>query len=151
MVKMLDASYANAYKEVLVVLNNLIKEDYEKIPKEYIEFLEANANYDYDFKYDYSKPLNKQELLNETKYILFGLFEKYGATQNQKNKIKIFKDNYNRKLEQEKREKYNPDDIFKKTDANKSLENKENLQMIDAKKLKWYQKIFLKIFKKFKK
>ena len=151
MVKMVNTSYANAYKEVLVVLSNLIEEDYEKIPKEYIEFLEANANSDYDFKYDSSKPFNNQKLLDETKYILFGLFEKYGATQNQKNKIKIFKDNYNRKLEQEKRKKYNPDDIFEKVDVNKSLENKENLQMIDSKKLKWYQKIFLKIFKKFKK
>ena len=33
---MINTSYANAYKEVLIVLNNLIKEDYEKIPKEYI-------------------------------------------------------------------------------------------------------------------
>ena len=34
---MINTNYANAYKEVLIVLNNLIKEDYEKIPKEYIE------------------------------------------------------------------------------------------------------------------
>ena len=118
---MINTSYANAYKEVLIVLNNLIKEDYEKIPKEYIEFLETNANPDYDFKYDSSKAFNEQELLDDTKYILFGLFEKYGATEVQKLKIKAFKSNYNEKLEKEKRDKYNPDDIFKKNNLNKNI------------------------------
>ena len=44
---MVKTNYANAYKEVLIVLNNLTKEDYAKIPKEYIEFLAANCNNDY--------------------------------------------------------------------------------------------------------
>ena len=39
----------NAYKEVLVILDNLIKEDYDKIPKEYIDFLTANCNNNYEF------------------------------------------------------------------------------------------------------
>ena len=46
MSKMINAKYANEYKEVLAVLNNLVKEDYEKIPKEYIEFFETNCNND---------------------------------------------------------------------------------------------------------
>ena len=45
---MIETNYANAYKEVLIVLDNLIKEDYDKIPKEYIEFLTANCNNDYE-------------------------------------------------------------------------------------------------------
>ena len=90
---MVNTSYANAYKEVLIVINNLVKEDYEKIPKEYIEFLEDNCNNDYEFKYDTSKSFDKQELLDDTKYILFGLFEKFGATEIQKAKIKSFKTN----------------------------------------------------------
>lgn len=148
---MINTNYANAYKEVLVVINNLIKEDYEKIPKKYIEFLETNANPDYDFKYDNSKTFEEQELLDDTKYILFGLFEKYGATEVQKSKIKAFKNNYNKKREQEKREGYNPDDIFKKADIDKNLECKENLQVIEYQKPKWYHKIFLNIFKIFRK
>ena len=31
---MVNTSYANAYREVLIVINNLVKEDYEKIPKD---------------------------------------------------------------------------------------------------------------------
>lgn len=56
-------------------------------------------------------------MLDDTKYILFGLFEKFGATELQKEKIKAFRNNYYNQLEQEKSEKYNPNDIFK--DANK--------------------------------
>ena len=91
---MVKTNYANAYKEVLVILNNLIKEDYDKIPKQYIEFLESNCNNEYEFYFDTSKSFEEQELLDETKYILFGLFEKFGATQNQKEKIKAFRNNY---------------------------------------------------------
>lgn len=149
---MINTSYANAYKEVLIVLNNLIKEDYEKIPKEYIEFLETNANPDYDFKYDSSKAFNEQELLDDTKYILFGLFEKYGATEVQKSKIKAFKKNCNEKLEKEKREKYNPNDIFKKNNLNENInETKESVQMVEYKEKRWYEKLFAKILKIFKK
>ena len=36
----------------------------------------------------------EQDLLDDTKYILFGLFEKFGATELQKEKIKAFKNNY---------------------------------------------------------
>lgn len=109
-----NIKYAKAYKEVLVVIHNLIKEDYEKIPKEYVEYLEANCNNDYEFKYNVSKTFAEQDLLDDTKYILFGLFEKFGATDTQKAQIKAFKNNYSYRLEEEKRIKYNPNDIFKK-------------------------------------
>ena len=143
---MINTNYANAYKEVLIVISNLIKEDYEKIPKEYIEFLERNANPDYDFKYDISKAFDEQELLDDTKYILFGLFEKYGATEAQKSKIKALKNNYNEKSEKQKREKYNADKIFKKNNLN---ETQEKVQMVKHKEFKWYQKIFYKILNVF--
>lgn len=154
---MINTNYANAYKEVLIVLSNLIKEDYEKIPKEYIEFLKTNANPDYDFKYDNSKAFNEQELLDDTKYILFGLFEKYGATEVQKSKIKSFKDNYNEKIEKEKREKYNPDNIFNKkqgiiNEMDEETKIKEGtVSIVKYEKTKWYQKIFAKILNIFRK
>ena len=124
---MVKTNYANAYKEVLVILENLIKEDHDKIPKEYIEFLTANYNNDYEFYYDYSKNFEEQELLDDTKYILFGLFEKFGATELQKEKIKAFKKSCYNKQEEEKKVKYNPDNIFK----DKQIVNKnENINLI---------------------
>ena len=71
----------------MVVLDNLVDEDYEKIPNEYINFFKSNANNAYEFKYDYSKSFDEQDLLDDTKYILFGLFEKFWTTEIQKSKI----------------------------------------------------------------
>ncbi len=127
---MIETNYANAYKEVLVILDHLIKEDYNKIPKNYIEFLKSNCNNEYEFYYDNSKTFEEQELLDDTKYLLFGLFEKFGATELQKDTIKDFKNNYYNKLENEKREQYNPDCVFKtvnneKTTNNSLIKNKE--------------------------
>ena len=146
---MVKTNYANAYKEVLVILDNLIKEDYDKIPKEYIEFLTANCNNDYEFYYDNSKTFEEQELLNDTKYILFGLFEKFGATELQKEKIKNFKKNYYNKLEEEKRNLYNSENIFKE----KKVEKNENINLVikENKKENFINKIlkFIKnIFRK---
>lgn len=154
-IKMTNTSYANAYKEVLVVINNLVKQDYEKIPKEYIEFLKKNCNSEYEFKYDISKSFHEQDLLDDTKYILFGLFEKFGATDVQRAKIKAFKTNYNNKLEEQKREQYNPKEIFKskQNDFNKPTQKQqeEKLGIIEYKEQKWYKKIFLIVFKIFRK
>ena len=146
---MVKTNYANAYKEVLVILDNLIKEDYDKIPKEYIEFLKSNCNNEYEFYYDNSKTFEEQELLDDTKYILFGLFEKFGATELQKEKIKNFKKNYYNKLEEEKRNLYNSENIFKE----KKVEKNENINLVikENKKENFINKIlkFIKnIFRK---
>lgn len=144
---MVNVRYANAYKEVLVVINNLVKEDYDKIPKEYIDFLESNCNNDYQFEYDVSQSFNNQKLLDDTKYILFGLFEKFGATEKQKAKIKAFKNNYNNKLEEQKREIYNPDNLFKnKVSKVETVEN--SVAIVEYKKSNfteiknWFKRVF---------
>ena len=147
---MVKTNYANAYKEVLVILDNLIKEDYDKIPKEYIEFLAENCNNDYNFHYDTSKTIEQQELLDDTKYILFGLFEKFGATELQKEKIKAFKNSYYIKKEEEKKEKYNVD-IFQSRNSFKQAHNIEentNKNVVALKERK--ESIIKKIFNKIK-
>ena len=137
---MIGNNYEDAYKEVSVIINNLKKEDYDKIPKKYIDFFCKNANQNYYFKYD---------LLDDTKYILFGLFEEFGATDSQKMMIKNIRIDYNNKLEEEKRKKYNPDDIFKKNVYPNIA--KENMQIVEYNEEKWYQKIIEKILKMFRK
>ena len=144
--KMVNVDYANAYKEVLEVLNNLVKTDYEKIPKEYIKFLKNNCNNDYKFEYDKTKSFKEQVLLEDTKYILFGIFEKFGATEKQKNLIKSFKMNYYNKLEEQKKEKYNTD-IFLKDRNVKDNTNKivQHTELVEVKKSNFLKRIFDKI------
>ena len=63
--------------------------------------------------------------------------------------IKNIRIDYNNKLEEEKRKKYNPDDIFKKNVYPNIA--KENMQIVEYNEEKWYQKIIEKILKMFRK
>lgn len=151
---MVKTNYDKAYKEVLVILNNLRKEDCDKIPEEYIEFLKSNCDNEYQFYYDNSKSFEDQELLDDTKYILFGLFEKFGATELQKEKIKAFKNNYYKKIE-EMKVGFDPDDIFNNRknniDTTISKQRIEEKSLVENKKISWYQKLFSKVLRIFRK
>ena len=111
---MVDIEYANAYTEVLEILKYISIEDYNKIPKSKIELFRTNANKDYIFNYNPNKTLDEQNVSKIAKEIIAILFRDYWATDVQRDKI-MKKQNFDRqKLEEEKREKYNPDDLFKK-------------------------------------
>lgn len=149
---MVDIKYANAYNEVLEILKYIPEEDYNKIPKEKIELFETNANDNYKFNYEPNKTLDEQNVSKIAKGIIAILFRDYWANDNQREKI-IAKQNYDRiKLEEQKREQYNPDELFKKKkiDDVKENENKEEIYNlpIEVKKENFYQRIikFLKNF-----
>ena len=131
--------YANAYSEVLEVLNHMSKEDYDKIPKDMIDMFRTNSNKEYQFRYDVKKEFEEQQISKRAKLILAILFRDYWATPYQKEKI-IAKQNTDRqKREQQKIEKYNPDNTFNK----KNTENEEvsNDLIIEVEKENLYQKI----------
>lgn len=110
---MIDMEYANAYSEVLEILNYISKEDYNKIPKSMIELFNKNNNKNYKFKYNSSKTLDEQNVSKKAKIIIAILFRDYWATEKQREKI-LAKESYDmQKIEQEKIEKYNPVNIFK--------------------------------------
>ena len=110
---MVDIKYANAYSEVLEILKYIPVEDYNKIPKNKIELFKTNANNDYSFKYNPNKTLDEQNVSKTAKAIIAILFRDYWATEIQRKKI-IEKQNYDRmKLEEEKKARYNSDNLFK--------------------------------------
>ena len=49
---MVNVEYANAYSEVLEVLNHIPKSDYDKIPNNMIEVFTRNNNKEYEFNLD---------------------------------------------------------------------------------------------------
>ena len=129
---------AKTYSEVIEVLNNLVEEDYNKIPKEYIDYFNKNSERNHKFKYDSSKSFSEQPISNKAKSILFGLFTEFVADENQKKKINVYLHEYNTRMEQEKRRKYNYKELFK----NEQNENiKENLELVPVKKEKFINKI----------
>lgn len=145
-----NIEYANAYSEVLEVLNHMSKEDYNKIPKDMLEMFQTNCNNEYQFRYDLNKEFEEQGISKRAKLIVAILFRDYWATPYQKEKI-IAKQNYERqKLEQQKFEKYNPERLFENKRQPIIEEVKNISSMIEVKKEKWYQKIFKVIKNLFK-
>lgn len=106
--------YRKAYKEVIEILKYLPKEKVDLIPKEMIEMFKSKQDESYIFEIDSSKSFGEQDLLEETKAILANIFRDYWATSDQRTRI-LAHENYERhQIEKEKREKYNPNEIFKK-------------------------------------
>ena len=151
---MIDTKYANAYSEVLEILKYISKEDYEKIPNSKIELFETNHNKEYVFKYDPNKTLDEQNVSKTAKAIIAILFRDYWATEIQKEKI-INKQNYDRmKLEEEKRTRYNSDNLFKNNEKKvimNDVEKKEELALTEANDIKWYKKVLSFLTKFFRK
>ena len=130
-----NIEYANAYSEVLEILKYIPIKDYNKIPKNIIELFEKNANNEHRFIYNPNKTLDEQNVTKRAKAIIAILFRDYWANKIQREKI-IQKQNYDRiKLNEEKREKYNPDNIFK--ERNRSYETnkrtRENNEIVSYK------------------
>lgn len=151
---MVSVKYANAYSEVLEILKYVSKEDYEKIPNSKIELFETNHNKEYVFKYNPNKTLDEQNVSKTAKAIIAILFRDYWATEIQKEKI-INKQNYDRmKLEEEKRTRYNSDNLFKNNEKKvimNDVEKKEELALTEANDIKWYKKVWSFLIKFFRK
>lgn len=150
----MEDNYNKAYKEVVEILKYVPKESVEKIPKDMREMFEAEQDNTYDFKIDESKEFEEQKLLEETKAILANIFRDYWATPEQREKI-IKKEQYDRqKLEEQKRIKYNPDDIFNKKEVKKiqpQVEENYNINLpVEVKEERFYNKLINFIKKLFR-
>lgn len=144
----MEDNYSKAYKEVIEILKYVPQESVNKIPQTMIDAFNIKMDKDYEFTVDINKSFEEQVLLDETKAIFANIFRDYWATPYQKERIEA-KEKYDRqKAEQEKREEYNPNDIFKKKEIN-TENNKQELNNnlpIEVKKEKFYEKI-IKFFK----
>lgn len=139
---MADNAYSKAYKEVLEIIKYFPEKEYNKIPKEKIEYYRDNMDKDYEFTIDPTKDLYKQNISREANAIIVSLYLDYFATKEQKQKIKEILELNERKQEIEKREKYNPNDVFKK-------ENIKADPLAEETALVNYKESFFERFKKF--
>lgn len=107
-------NYKRAYTEVVEILSHLSREEYDKIPKEKIDYYKENMDTEYVYHIDSQKTLNEQNISTEANAILVTLFRDYFATEVQKETLKKLLNKNQEVLEQEKKEKYSIDNIFKK-------------------------------------
>lgn len=148
---MQNLRYRNAYKEVLEIIKYLPQKDFNKIPKEKIEYFKRNQNINHEFNFDISIPLENQNISRETNAIILNLFNDYFISDNQKEKlINILKSN-EIKYQEKQKEKYNPDNIFNNSELindeeqdSKKLPVSINKKGIFAKIIEYLKKFLLK-------
>lgn len=165
-------NYNNACTEVYAILNDLVEDDYNKIPSEVITAIKENRNTDYVFELDYDIDLKDNILLKETRAILFNLYRDYLTTPEQREKIVKMQNEERQKIEIKKQEKYDSNSIFDKekqlnstyeqekqdneviVNSNEIIENKtienETTALTEVKKESFITKLFNKIKKLFK-
>ncbi len=127
-----DNRYAKAYTEVLEIISHFPKEEYAKIPVEKIAFYKHHMDKNYIFTINPEMDLAAQLISPEANAIIVNLFTDYFATEEEKLRIKEILDWNQKKEEENKRKKYNPDDIFKKLNKHtitqiKTVENENAL------------------------
>ena len=123
---MISENYRNAFQEVYIILENLRKEDYDKISNKTIEALKENKNNDYFFELENGIELKNQNLMPETRAILFNLFYDYYADEKQKAIIQDIWNAQNRKEDLEKQGKFDVD-VFKNENNKNDLSNSNAL------------------------
>lgn len=150
---MVTKELSEAAVEFNCILDNSSQEIIDKIPQKFIKFMRDIASTTYEFNYDKSKKLNEQDIKLETRGLISLVYQDYICSENEKKDYILKCKNYEIKKEEELREKYNPDNVFKNR---KKLQNtmdnevvKENA-IIEYKEKNFIQKIFDKIKQLFK-
>ena len=139
----------NAYAEVIEVIDNMNLKDKNKIPKKVYDFFVEKSNKDYIKHLDKDIFLQDQEIREDTKAILAILLISYLCeTENEKKQLlEMFKNN-ELKYQDEMREKYNPNIIFKNRIINNQADEKtiEN----DIALVEYKESIFRRVINKIK-
>ena len=80
----MDSNIGKAYVEIIEIIKHLSKTEYKKIPKEIVQKFETEKSKEYKSNLRFDIPLDKQDLLYETKIILSILYKKYLVNESER-------------------------------------------------------------------
>ena len=140
---------ARNYSEVYEILNLLGSKYIEKIPKKLYSFFEEERDLNYKKYSNLQEVENDSNIDENTLSIIAYLYIQYWCNNEDEKKelLKIYKNN-DLMHEKELREKYNPDDIFKK--CNNKKDNVDNIEENQANMIAYKESIFKRIINKIK-
>ena len=146
---MMSDKTKKVYSEVYAFLNIVSEEDRNKIPKKLKEMIEEEREKEYTPSYTFEIPIEEQEISDEAIAMIALLHLNYWCEdENEKERLnEIFNEN-EKKYQDELREKYNPDNLFKNRKQNVVNEPQtisEPVAMIEYK-----ESIFKRILNKIK-
>ena len=151
---MITKEYAEAYAEIDEILGYLTDEYVNKIPVKLREFYKKAKDKEYVSKIDPYKTLDNQDMKHTTKVLLTIIYREYWCNEEEKAELDKILVKNDQKHEAEIREKYNPDNIFKKKSNTEEIEKIEETALVNYENKTWYKKaidfisgLFKKAFK----
>ena len=97
-----------------VILKHSNKEVINKVSNKFINMVEKHMSKEYMPNINYNKNINEQKLMQETRIILSLIYRDYLCDEKKRKELIIDDENELNKIENELREKYNPDNLFRK-------------------------------------
>lgn len=110
---MMSKELSEAAVELNTILEYTSPDVINKIPKKFLTFMKKIASTTYQFKYDTSKPLEEQNIKPKTKGLIALIYKDYLCDEQEKQEYLNTVSRVMEEIEQEKRELYNPNNIFK--------------------------------------
>lgn len=140
---MITNEFAEASAEINEILGYLPTEYVEKIPAKLRVFFNKVKKADYVSKIDPYKQLDEQELKPKTEILLTIIYRNYWCNEEERAELdKILIEN-DKKYEEELRERYNPDNIFKKKEIiEEKIETIQSNLPAEIKKESFVKKLF---------
>lgn len=135
------------YSEVYSILNLLGESYIKKLPISLFNMIKEEKRQDYNPKYDSKIKLEQQNIKRETLSMIALFHLNYWCNSDEeKNELKtLFKTN-EEKHQAEIREKYNPDNLFKKRNS----QQEENIITNEVSMVEYKEPFFKRIFNKIK-
>ena len=132
------------FSELSCLLDYFPEEYIYKIPKQLLDTIKQNSDAKYFIKIDTKKSLVNQEILKETKDMLMVLKYNYWSNEEEQKSIREKLLQNEEKYQKKLKEKYNPDNIFKKIENNK-IEEVENTALVEYKEGNFLKRILRKV------
>ena len=108
-----NIEYSNSLYQINEIIKYMAPNLKARIPKRILSYIETNKSKEFDWQIDKTLPLEKQDLLQTTKEILTVLYKDYMCNDVERIKLEGRLNDNERKYQEELRQKYNPDNIFK--------------------------------------
>lgn len=135
-----------AVSEVIQILDHTEKEITEKIPEKFIKFLFENADNDYKPNINFYNDNWENTIDEDTKALLAMIYRDYIVSETERLELLEEEKQEREKQEALLREKYNPDNLFKKDKKNEDeIDSINNMQLVEIKEAPWYKRLFKRL------
>jgi hypothetical protein len=150
---MLSIEYSEAISETLDILNHTRKEDIDKIPLKFMEFLKENASKTYRPELDHTQNIKDMQLKVKTKAILAIIYRNFWCDSEQQKEFDNILKNNEIQYQKELREKYysnnstkgkSIDDVASVKEASDNIKITEYKETVFTKIQNWIRKLFKK-------